>query len=129
MIAKAREVDPEGAYIEAMLPDWKPSEAVDLIHTMECLYYLDEPLEFLHTLHNDWLRPGGRMVIGVDHYQENPSSHDWGPSLNVHMALLSIEEWTDGLEEAGFVDVKAAQVGDKEGSSIQLVIKAKRRMN
>jgi len=129
MIAKAREVDPKGDYIEAMLPDWKPSEAVDLIHTMECLYYLDEPLEFLHTLHNDWLRPGGRMVIGVDHYQENPSSHDWGPSLNVHMALLSIEEWTDGLEEAGFVDVEAVQVGAKEGWSGTLVITANRRMN
>ena len=129
MIAKAREVDPEGDYIEAMLPDWKPSEAVDLIHTMECLYYLEDPLGFLHTLHNDWLRPGGRMVIGVDHYQENPSSHDWGPSLNVHMALLSIEEWTEGLEKAGFVDVEAVQVGAKEGWSGTLVITANRRLD
>ena len=94
---------------------------------MECLYYLSDPLGFLHTLHNDWLRPGGRMVIGVDHYQENPSSHDWGPSLNVHMALLSMNEWTEGLEKAGFVDVEAVQVGAKEGWSGTLVITANRR--
>ena len=35
MIAKARTVDPDGDYIEAMLPDWKPTEPVDLIHSME----------------------------------------------------------------------------------------------
>ena len=62
------------------------------------------------------------MVIGVDDYQENPSSHDWGPSLNVHMALLSMNEWTEGLEKAGFVDVEAVQVGAKEGWSGTLVI-------
>ena len=39
-------VDPEGDYVEAMLPDWKPAEPVDLIHTMECLYYLQDPLGF-----------------------------------------------------------------------------------
>ena len=127
MIAKAKAVDPEGDYVEAMLPDWKPDDAVDLIHTMECLYYLDDPLDFLITLHDDWIKPGGRLVIGVDHYTENPASHDWGPSLNVHMALLSIKEWTDGLEAAGFTDVVAEQVGAKEGWSGTLVLTAHRQ--
>ena len=126
-IAKAKAVDPEGDYVEAMLPDWKPDDAVDSIHTMECLYYLDDPLDFLFTLHDDWIKPGGRLVIGVDHYKENPASHDWGPSLNVHMALLSIKEWTDGLEAAGFTDVVAEQVGAKEGWSGTLVLTAHRR--
>ena len=127
MIAKARTVDPDGDYIEAMLPDWKPTEPVDLIHSMECLYYLQEPLAFLRTLHDEWMRPGGRAVIGVDHYTENPASHDWGPSLNVHMALLSIEEWTEGLTEACFVDVEAEQVGSKDGWSGTLVLTARRQ--
>ena len=52
MIAKAHAVDPEGNYVEAMLPDWKPDDAVDLVHTMECLYYLNDPLGFLFTLHD-----------------------------------------------------------------------------
>ena len=127
MIAKAQAVDPEGDYVEAMLPDWKPDDAVDLVHTMECLYYLDDPLGFLFTLHDDWMKPGGRLVIGVDHYKENPASHDWGPSLNVHMALLSIEEWTDGLKAAGFTDIVAEQVGAKEGWSGTLVLTAHRQ--
>ena len=127
MIAKAQAVDPEGDYVEAMLPDWKPDDAVDLVHTMECLYYLHDPLGFLFTLHDDWMKPGGRLVIGVDHYRENPASHDWGPSLNVHMALLSIEEWTDGLKAAGFTDVVAEQVGAKEGWSGTLVLTAHRQ--
>jgi len=126
MIAKAKEVDPDGDYVEAMLPDWTPEEPVDLIHTMECLYYLSEPLSFLKTLHDTWMKPGGRLVIGVDHYVENPSSHDWGPSLNVHMALLSIEEWTEGLQKAGFTDIVSTQVGAKEGWSGTLVLTAHR---
>ena len=127
MIAKARSSDPQGNYIEAMLPDWKPSKPVDLIHSMECLYYLEEPLKFLQTLHDEWMRPGGRAVIGLDHYTENPSSHDWGPSLNVHMALLSIEEWVEGLKQAGFVDVMAEQIGPKEDWNGTLVLTARRR--
>ncbi|MEC8816622.1 MAG: class I SAM-dependent methyltransferase, partial [Candidatus Thermoplasmatota archaeon] len=114
MIAKARTIDPDGDYIEAMLPEWTPGAPYDLVHTMECLYYLEDPLGFLQTLHDEWLRPGGRLVIGVDHYTENPASHDWGPSLNVHMALLSMDDWTSGLKEAGFTDITAMQVGAKE---------------
>lgn len=126
MIAKAKELDPHGEYVEAMLPDWSPAEPVDLIHTMECLYYLTEPLVFLRTLHDTWMKPGGKIVIGVDHYAENPASHDWGPSLNVHMALLSIEQWTEGLQQAGFVEVEAIQVGAKEGWSGTLILTAQR---
>jgi len=126
MIEKARSVDPDGDYVEGMLPEWTPDQPVDLIHSMECLYYLHDPLTFLKTLHQSWMKPGGRIVIGVDHYLENPSSHDWGPSLNVHMALLSIEEWKDGLLEAGFTDVIHEQVGEKEGWSGTLVLHASR---
>ena len=44
MIAKARTIDPDGDYIEAMLPEWTPGAPYDLVHTMECLYYLEDPL-------------------------------------------------------------------------------------
>ena len=127
MIAKARTIDPDGDYIEAMLPGWTPGAPYDLVHTMECLYYLEDPLGFLQTLHDEWLRPGGRLVIGVDHYTENPASHDWGPSLNVHMALLSMDDWTSGLKEAGFTDITAMQVGAKEDWAGTLVLTANRR--
>ena len=124
MIAKAREVDPDGDYIEAMLPDWRPPSPVDLVHTMECLYYLHDPLAFLVDVNERWMKPGGKIVIGVDHYLENPSSLDWGVSLQVHMTTLSIEAWKQGLTDAGFVDVQAQQVGAKEGWSGTLVLSA-----
>ena len=127
MIAKARTIDPDGDYIEAMLPEWTPGAPYDLVHTMECLYYLEDPLGFLQTLHDEWMRPGGRLVIGVDHYTENPASHDWGPSLNVHMALLSMDDWTSGLKEAGFTDITVMQVGAKEDWAGTLVLTANRR--
>ena len=127
MIAKARTIDPDGDYIEAMLPEWTPGAPYDLVHTMECLYYLEDPLGFLQTLHDEWMLPGGRLVIGVDHYTENPASHDWGPSLNVHMALLSMDDWASGLEEAGFTDITAMQVGAKEDWAGTLVLTANRR--
>ena len=47
--------------------------------------------------------------------------------MNVHMALLSIAEWTAGLEAAGFIDIKAEQVGAKEGWAGTLVLTAHRR--
>ena len=127
MIAKARTIDPDGDYIEAMLPEWTPGAPYDLVHTMECLYYLEDPLGFLQTLHDEWMRPGGRLVIGVDHYTENPASHDWGPSLNVHLAILSMDDWTSGLKEAGFTDITAMQVGAKEDWAGTLVLTANRR--
>ena len=127
MIAKARTIDPDGDYIEAMLPEWTPGAPYDLVHTMECLYYLEDPLGFLQTLHDEWMLPGGRLVIGVDHYTENPASHDWGPSLNVHMALLSMDDWVSGLKEAGFTDITAMQVGAKEDWAGTLVLTANRR--
>jgi trans-aconitate methyltransferase len=126
MIAKAKSVDPEGDYVEAMLPEWKPTNPVDLIHTMECLYYLHDPLGFLTVLHDEWMNPGGKLVIGVDHYRENPSSLDWGVSLEVHMTTLSIAEWTEGLTRAGFECVEARQVGAKEAWAGTLVLTASR---
>ena len=127
MIAKARTIDPDGDYIEAMLPEWTPGAPYDLVHTMECLYYLEDPLGFLQTLHDEWMLPGGRLVIGVDHYTENPASHDWGPSLNVHMALLSMDDWTSGLKDAGFTDITTMQVGAKEDWAGTLVLTANRQ--
>jgi len=124
MIEKAKSIHPDGTYIEAMLPEWKPEMAGDILHSMECLYYLHDPLGFLKTLHADWLKDGGSIVIGVDHYLENPSSHDWPESLNVHMTTLSIAQWRDGMAEAGFTNITTSQTGAKEGWAGTLILTA-----
>lgn len=124
MIAKAKSLDPDGEYSLGQLPDWSPQNAVDLIHSMECLYYLHEPMAFLQTMYSEWLNPGGWAVLGMDHYLENPSSHDWPESLNVHMSTQSIEEWKQGLAHAGFTKIQHFQVGEKEDWEGTLVLLA-----
>ena len=70
----------------------KPTEPVDLIHSMECLQYLQEPLRFL-PLTTNGCAPGRAVIEWT--LPENPPAMN-GTVAQVHMALLSIEEWTEG---------------------------------
>lgn len=114
MIEKAIKIDPEGYYQHGEIPSWTPSETVDLVLSMEFIYYLEDPLNFLRNLHNHWVSPGGSVVIGLDHYSENESSLTWPDSLGVHMTTLSMHEWKTGLLDAGFRMVVTKQVCPKE---------------
>ena len=122
MIDKAKAIDADGDYTLAMLPEWHPEAPVDLVHSMEVLYYLQDPMGFLHTLRHAWLNDDGWAVIGVDHYAENEACHDWSSSLNVHMAMHSIDAWVDGMNNAGFRNVEAFQTGAKDGWGGTLVL-------
>ncbi len=114
MIAKAKQKG-IGEFHLAKLPDWKPSQKFNLIHSMEFLYYLKNPLEMLITFFNEWLEVKGVLIAGVDHYWENNASHDWPESLNVHMTTLSEEQWRQGMIDAGFTDVETRRVGVESG--------------
>jgi trans-aconitate methyltransferase len=114
MITKA-EKKGAGEFHLATLPGWKPSQKFDLIHSMEFLYYLQDPLEMLKIFFNEWLDDKGILIAGVDHYSENTASHDWPESLNVHMTTLSEEQWRQGMIDAGFIDVETRRVGIKRG--------------
>jgi hypothetical protein len=89
---------------------------------MEFLYYLEDPIRFLKTLHTEWVLPGGSVALGVDHYLENESSLAWSESLDVRMTTLSAEEWEDGLRAAGFQKVERFFTGAKEGWNGTLVL-------
>ena len=114
MIAKAKQKG-EGEFHLATLPGWQPPQKFDLIHSMEFLYYLKEPLEILKIFFNEWLEDQGILIAGIDHYLENTTSHDWPQSLNVHMTTLSEEQWKQGMIDAGFIDVEIRRVGIKSG--------------
>ena len=114
MIAKAKQKG-EGEFHLANLPGWQPPQKFDLIHSMEFLYYLKEPLEILKIFFNEWLEDQGILIAGIDHYLENTASHDWPQSLNVHMTTLSEEQWKQGMIDAGFIDVEIRRVGIKSG--------------
>ena len=122
MIEKARRIDPDGKYTCQRLPDWQPESAVDLVITMEFMYYLEDPLGFLSDLNRNWLKEGGIIAIGIDHYVENPVSISWPDSLGVPMATMSIQEWLDGLEDAGFSEVEHHQAGAREDWAGTLVL-------
>ena len=74
MVEKALKIDPTGNYERVVLPNYTPQQKFDFIHSMEFLYYLDDPDEMLKLFFNDWLNEGGWAVIGIDHYLENEDS-------------------------------------------------------
>lgn len=124
MIAKARSLDPEGDYILADLMAWQPRRPVDLVVSMEVLYYMDDPQALLRKMAADWLKPGGYAVFGLDHYRENESSLSWPRDLHVHMATWSEAQWLRALDNAGFTRVKtwrAAADPGKPGTLAMLV--------
>ena len=47
MIEKAKKIDPSGNYSISNLPEFKPNRKYDYLHSMEFLYYLDDPREML----------------------------------------------------------------------------------
>ncbi|MDP6856840.1 MAG: methyltransferase domain-containing protein [Candidatus Thalassarchaeaceae archaeon] len=102
MVLRALEKDPEGMYFHQDLSKWSPPEMVDLVHSMEVLYYLDDILGFLNQVRREWLVQGGILAFGVDHYSENKDSLDWPEKVGVRMTTLSEEEWSELVAEAGF---------------------------
>lgn len=118
MIHRARELDPDGTYHLADLATWNPDEPVDLVHSMEVLYYLDDIPGFLRRVHDSWLNEHGVLVIGVDHHAGNPSSLSWPEDVGVRMTTHSEPEWRALLEDAGFTILRswlaATDKGDED---------------
>jgi len=110
MIDKAKKLDSKNEYFVGDLLKWKPENKVDAVLSMEVLYYFKEPLKVLKNIFNHWLKPNGKLVMGIDFYYENPSSHDWQEKTGVSiMNLMNKEEWYNLFIDAGFSDVKKHQ--------------------
>jgi SAM-dependent methyltransferase len=107
MIAKARALDPQGNYLNADLASWDPPQAVDLVVSMEVLYYVDDPAALLARIAKRWLKPGGYAVIGIDHYEENVASLGWPAYVGTHMTTWPEGRWLCALENAGLRLVRA----------------------
>jgi predicted TPR repeat methyltransferase len=107
MIAKARALDPQGNYLNADLASWDPPEAVDLVVSMEVLYYVDDPAALLTRIAKSWLKPGGYAVIGIDHYEENAASLGWPVYVGTRMTTWPEGRWLCTLENAGLRLVRA----------------------
>ena len=122
MINKATSKDSNHKYSQGLLPDWSPGRRFDLVHTMEFLYYLDDPAGMLSIIHDEWLEENGILVAGVDHYLEHEESLTWPEHVGVHMTTLSIDDWKSAMVNAGFKDVEIHQVAGKENFPGTLVM-------
>jgi len=108
MIERARELDAgeDGAYICANVKEWDPESPVNLVTSMEVLYYLDSIPSFLTRVHESWLLPGGLFIAGLDHHPRNPRSESWSRDLNLRMDYSNEDVWRKRLVDAGFSNVE-----------------------
>ena len=101
MIEKAKLKDPSGSYFCTDLMNWEPQKKVDIVHSMEVVYYFRDPEKIIKHMVKNWINSGGLLIAGMDHYIGNPKSYSWSEDLNVHMALMSGNEWKNIFSNAG----------------------------
>ena len=107
MIINAKKIAGQVEYIHADINSYIPNRKFDLIHSMEVLYYLEDPAEKVKSFTNNWLEDQGRLIIGIDHYYENLDSHSWEEKVGTPMLMLKEAEWLDIFNESGLGDIKS----------------------
>ena len=115
MIANAESRGGDTKYILADINSFDSDDQYDVIHSMEVLYYLDDPLKTVKKITDSWLSNNGRLIVGVDHYYENADSHSWQKEVGTRMLMLKESEWVNIFEMAGLNEVKSWRSGkDKD---------------
>ena len=126
MIKKAYEKDPNGTYFNKDLTTWIPNKKYDVVFSMETLYYFKKPEIIIKKIYNDILDTKGMLIIGVDHYLENPDSLNWGEEFNLEITTLSINDWINAFKKNGFNNIASKQVEIKNSWNGTLIIKGKK---
>lgn len=106
MIANAKSIGGNGEYVLADLNSYESEEAFDLIHSMEVVYYLSNPSELIKNICHKWLKSGGRLIVGLDHYYENKDSHSWEAKVGTSMLMLSENDWLNIFKKSGLKNIK-----------------------
>ena len=123
MIEKAKACDSKNYYVCADLERWSPNSSVDVVHSMEVVYYLNNPARFFQNVYKLWLRKNGMLIVGLDFYLENKASHSWPDDCGISiMRLFSENEWVNIFANAGFSNVVSYRFGAKEGWEGTLII-------
>ena len=121
MISKANSLSDGNEYILGDINSFNSKEKYDVIHSMEVLYYLDNPKEVIKKISNSWLEDNGRLIIGIDHYYENTASHSWQDKVGTRMLMFNEKEWILMFKEAGLQNVqswRANKGSDWEGTLV-----------
>ena len=128
MIKKAKGLDDIGSYYCTDLMAWEPKQKVDLVHSMEVFYYFEKPDLLIQHIYNNWIEPGGRLIMGIDFYTENIPSHSWPKDCAISiMQLFSEKEWAGFFKSAGFERGKILETWKKRrvGRNIDCYRKSK----
>ena len=126
MIGRAKKTDPNGNYIYKDLMEWEPKALVDIVHSMEVIYYFNDPKKLILHIKDKWLKPNGKLIMGLDFYKENSDCHDWPKQLDTQMTLLSINQWVELLKNCGLKDVISYQTNTNDSFEGTLVLYAKK---
>ena len=126
MIINAKKIGGQVNYILADINSYVSPMKFDLIHSMEVLYYLDDPASKVKSLCDHWLEEQGRLIIGIDHYYENLDSHSWEEKVGTPMLMLKEAEWLDIFNESGLGDIKSWRSNESKDWAGTLVLTGKK---
>ena len=126
MIANAESRGGGAEYILANINSFSSPEKYDVIHSMEVLYYLEDPSNIIRKISESWLNDDGRLIVGLDHYYENKDSHSWEEDVGTPMLMLKAKEWVRIFEMAGLEGVESWYANKRADWPGTLVITGKK---
>ncbi|MDB4253838.1 class I SAM-dependent methyltransferase [Gammaproteobacteria bacterium] len=126
MIEKARNGDNKSEYLHENIDTYSFPDKFDLIHSMEVLYYLDNPALTVKKITDSWLNKEGRLIAGIDLYYENQESHSWEEKVGTKMMMLKEAEWIEIFSSAGLKEVKSWRSNQSQDWAGTLVLTGKK---
>ncbi|MDC3398255.1 class I SAM-dependent methyltransferase [Gammaproteobacteria bacterium] len=126
MIEKATQGDSKSEYLHENIDTYSSPDKFDLIHSMEVLYYLEDPALTIKKIADSWLNQEGRLIAGVDLYFENTESHSWEEKVGTKMMMLKEAEWIEIFSSAGLKDVKSWRSNQNQDWAGTLVLTGKK---
>ena len=126
MIEKASEDTSKSEFLLENIDTYISPDKFDLIHSMEVLYYLENPALTVKKIADSWLNEGGRLIAGVDLYYENQESHSWEENVGTKMMMLKEAEWIEIFSSAGLQEVESWRSNQSQDWAGTLVLTGKK---
>ena len=126
MIEKAGEDTSKSEFLLENIDTYISPDKFDLIHSMEVLYYLENPALTVKKIADSWLNEGGRLIAGVDLYYENQESHSWEDRVGTKMMMLNEAEWMEIFSSAGLQEVESWRSNQSQDWAGTLVLTGKK---
>jgi len=126
MIEKASEGVSKSEFLLENIDTYSSPDKFDLIHSMEVLYYLENPALTVKKITDSWLNKGGRLIAGVDLYYENQESHSWEEKVGTKMMMLKEAEWIEIFSSAGLKVVESWRSNQSQDWAGTLVLTGKK---